>query len=175
MTFVKCVNDDNHRRGIKKGFKMGLNGHLNGRECGYGGGRCRKDHENEADRLAMISGWREYNTENDGDPHFEKHLRKREGCPYFQKTASKSPIESTAPKRANKEAVKLSLQRFGEDSRVGIKDLNDFVFNDGMKYRILVCDGGDDSVEGSTLWIMTWISSNKEGSCQTVLLVILLR
>ena len=63
---------------------------------------------------------------------FEKHLCKREGGPNFQITASKSPVESTAPKRANKEAVKLSLQRSGENSRVGIKDLNDLLFNDGI-------------------------------------------
>ena len=175
MTFVDCVNDHNHRRGIKKGFEMSLNGHLNGRECGHGGGRCREDHENEADRLATISGWREYNTENEGDPHFEKHLRKREGCPDLQKTASKSPIESTSPKRANKEAVKLSLQRSGEDSRVGTKDFNDLFPSDGVGYRILVCNGGDDSVEGSTLWIVTWIFRKKEGPCQAVFLVILLR
>ena len=135
-------------------------------------GRYCEDHENEADRLATISRWREYNTKNEGDPDFEKHLCKREGCPDFQKTASKSPVELTAPKRANKEAVKLSLQRFGEDSRVGINDLNDFFFDDGMEYRILVCNGGDDSVEGSTLWI---ISRTKKGPCQTVFLVILLR
>ena len=110
---------------------MGLNGNLNSRQCGHGG--YREDHENEVDRLATIGIWRKYNTDNEGDPDFEKHLCRREGCPDFQKTASKSPIESTAPKRANKEAVKLSLQRFGEDSRVGIKDLNDFFFDDGMK------------------------------------------
>ena len=129
---------------------MGLNGQSNSRVCGHGG-HHHEDHKNEADRLmATISGWREYDTENEGDPHFEKHLRKREGCPYFQKTASKSPIESTSPKRANKKAVKLSLQRSGEDSRVGTKDFNDLFTNDGVGYRISVCNGGDDSVSGST-------------------------
>ena len=73
MTFVDCINDDNHRRGIKQGFEMRLNGRLNGRECGHGGG-YREDHGNEADRLATISDWWEYNAENEGDPHFEKHL-----------------------------------------------------------------------------------------------------
>ena len=154
MTFVDCVNDDNHRRAIKKGCEKALDG----RECGQRGRRCREDHEKEADHLTTISGWREYNPQNERDPDFTKRLCKREGCPDFQKTASKSPVESTALKRANKEAAKLSLQRFGEDSRVGTKGLNDLFSNDGMGYRTLVCNGGNDSVEGSTLWIVTWIS-----------------
>ena len=174
MRFVDRINNYNHRRGIKKGFEMRLNGHSNSRECDHGGRYC-EDHENEADRLATISGWREYDAENERDPGFAKRLCKREGCPDFQKTANQGPIKSAAPKRANKEALKLSLKRFGEDSGVGIKDFNNLFFNDGMGYRTLVCNGGDESVQGSTPWIVTWVSRKEERPCQTVFLVILLR
>ena len=81
---------------MKKGFEMGLKGYLNDRACGDGG-RYHEDHQNEADRLMTIRGWREYNTENERDRDFEKRLCKRDGClADLQKIASKSLIESTA-------------------------------------------------------------------------------
>ena len=52
--------------------------------------------------------------------------------------------------------------------------MNYFLLNAGMVYRALVCNGGDNLVDKSTVCVISEVSGKKEGPCQTVFFVVLL-